>query len=66
MEDKGVGFTAEKVMDSVFEYAKVTVMIQSYAKDKYYAKTTRKPYGPKDKKCNWRRAAAAATSSTLK
>ena len=50
-------------MDSVLEYAKVPVTIQSYAKAQSYAKTTGKYSEPKDTRRFWSHAAMAATVS---
>ena len=43
VDNKCVGFTEKQVMDTVLEYAKVSVTIQSYAKSQYYAKKTGTP-----------------------
>ena len=50
-------------MDSVLEYAKVPVTIQSYAKAQSYAKTTGKSSEPKYTRRFWSHAAMAATVS---
>ena len=62
VENKGVGLTGQQVMDDVLEYLKVSVIIQSYAKDHYYAKAMGTTSDPKDTRRAWRHAAAAATS----
>ena len=51
-------------MDAVLEYAKVTVTIQSYAKDKSYAKATGTPSELKDVRHTRHRATTAATASS--
>ena len=58
VENKGVGFTAQQVIDAVLDYAKVPVTIQSYAKTQYYAKAMGKYSNTKDTRYE------AATSST--
>ena len=64
VENKGVGFTVQQVMDTVLEYAKVPVTIHSYANYESYSKATGTPSDPKDIRRAWHRAAAASTSST--
>ena len=59
MKNKGFGFTVQQVMDVVFDYAKVTVTIHSYAKASSHAKATGAPSNPKDS-----RRTAADTSLT--
>ena len=64
VKNKGIEFTVQKLVDDILDYAKVPVMIQSYANFQSYAKATGTPSDPKDTRCNRRRDAAAATSST--
>ena len=55
MENKGVRFIAQQVMDGVLDYAKVSVMIQYFPKCQSYAKAMGTPYDPKDTRCARRR-----------
>ena len=64
MENKGVEFIAQEVMDTVLGYAKFPVTIQSYAKSQSYTKAEGKLSDPKNSRRTWCRAAAAATLST--
>ena len=66
MENKGVGFTAQQVMDSVLDDSKVPVTIQSYDKAQSYPKSTGTPSHLKDTRRACRRAAASVASSTSK
>ena len=60
--NKGVRFTAQQVMDTVLDYAKVPFKIQSYDKSKSYTKATGTSFDPKDIRRAHIRATAAATS----
>ena len=62
VDNKGVGFTSQKFMDAVLEYAKVPVTIQYYAKTQSYAKSTGTPSKPKDTRRTRCHDAAAATA----
>ena len=53
VDNKGVGLTSQDVMNSVLEYDKVPVKIQSYTKDQSYTNMTRKPSEPKDTRRAW-------------
>ena len=59
VENKGVGFTAAKVMDAGLDYAKVPVTIQAYAKSQFYYNATGTPSNTNDN----RRAAAISSNS---
>ena len=65
VENKGVVFTPQQVMDYVLEYAKVPIVIQSYAKSQSYAKATGNYSELKDTRRSRRRAIAAATASYI-
>ena len=64
VENKGVGFISQQVMDAILEYSKIPVTIQSYAKSQSYAKVTGTPSDPKDTRSARCRAVVSATSST--
>ena len=64
VENIGVGFTVQQVMDTVLEYARVPVTIYSYAKYQSYSKATGTPSDPNDIRRSWRRSVTAYTSST--
>ena len=63
-ENKGVGFTAQQVMDAILDYAKVPVTIQSYSKSQSYAKSTWTPSDPKYTRHACHCAVPATNSST--
>ena len=48
VENKGVGFTAQQVIDAVLDYAKVPVMIHPSVKSQYHTKATGTTSDPKD------------------
>ena len=61
---KGLDSHLQQVMDDVLDWSKVTVTTHSYNKAQSYHKTTGTLSDPKYIRCDQRRAAAAATSST--
>ena len=64
VENKGVVFTSQRVMDDVLEYAKVPNTIQSYAKAQSYVKAIGNTSEPEDNMRAWYCAFMAATAQS--